>query len=170
MASLDSVTSTFTAGFSIALAKTADISNETCTLSPSWTQSLTIGTGVGNADQCFADERTLAGSANETLDLQSLTTRFGVAVVLTKVKLLAIKVVSTNSDSTITVGASGANAFNAPFGGDDTFAITIRPGGWAIFVCDDSTSYAVSATAKDLKIVNNSATSLTYDIIVVGID
>ena len=170
MASLDTLTSSVGTTFTIAMGKTDDFANQTRSISDSWTNSLTIGTGAGNGDQCFADQRTLAGSANETLDLQSLTTSFGVAVVFTKVKVLAIKVVSTNADSTITVGASGASAFNTPFAGDDTFAVTVRPGGWVLWACDDTTAYAVSGTVKDLKIVNNSSSSLDYKIIIIGID
>lgn len=170
MASLTGLSGTVGASCNMLLSNTADFANATQTIAETFSQAFTVGTGADQVDNFFSDQRTLAGSANETLDLQALTNALGVACVFTKVKALWLEVVSTNADSTITVGASGANAFNAPFGGDDTFAITIRPAGLALFICNDSTGYAVSGTAKDLKIVNNSASSLTYNILIAAVD
>lgn len=170
MASLDGLSGTISAAVNLTPVKTADFANVTQSVQRTFSKTLTVGTGADQADQVFSDQRTLAGTANETLDLQSLTNSLGVAVVFTKVKLLYIEVVSTNSDSTITVGASGSSAFNTPFSGDDTFSIDIGPGGVAMFCRTDSTAYAVSGTVKDLKVLNNSASSLTYNIIIAGVD
>ncbi|MFE3578714.1 hypothetical protein [Streptomyces vinaceus] len=131
---------------------------------------LDSGTGVGKADRIFHDQRTLAASANETLDLAgTLTDNLGVTTVFARVKAIIIQAAAANANNVV-VGANGSADFVGLLNAAGT--ITLRPGMWfaAAASSADATGMAVTATTADMiKIANSGAgTSVTYDIIVIG--
>lgn len=127
------------------------------------------GTGANQARQIFADQRSLARSANEELDLSGvLGNALGEVIAFTAIKTLYIKAASNNA-GTLTVGGAASNAWETwvAAAGD---SLILRPGGILLLVAPDETGYAVTAgTADKLKITNNDSLNLaTYDILLVG--
>lgn len=130
---------------------------------------LTDGLGANQAREMFTDNRALAASASESLDLSGvLLDAFGTAILFTKIKALIIKADPTNVNDVV-VGGAGANAcfsfFNA-----STDKVRVKPGGMMCLVAPDVNGYAVTAATADiLQVANGGAgTGILYDIIVIG--
>ena len=133
----------------------------------SWT--IANGTGANQADIMWHDQRTLAASTSEDLDLSGvLTDSFGVSVALARVKAIIVSAASANG-GLIQVGGASSNQFiNWVANASDI--IQIRAGGFMLLVAPDATAYAVTATTGDLlKIANtDGAAAGTYDIYIIG--
>lgn len=135
--------------------------------------SLANGTGAGQADKFWSDQRTLTASSTEDLDLSgsSLLDPYGAAVVFARVKLVLVSAAAGNTNNVI-VGANVVNGWATMIGptGASGGTVTLRPGAFAAFGCTDATGWAVTAGTGDLLHVANSAggTSVTYDIFIVG--
>ena len=134
------------------------------------TYNLTDGTGADQIKEIFADTRTLSASASENLDLAGvLTDAFGAVITFTKVKAICIKAAAGNTNN-VMVGGHGSAACFSMFNAA-TDKLSIKPGGMALLVAPDSTGFAVTATTADMLTVANSSsgTSVTYDIIIMGV-
>ena len=132
-------------------------------------QALTNGTGANQANAVFSDQRTVAASSNDDLDLAgTLTDAFGATVTFARVKMLLVKAADANTNNVVVGGAS--STFTTPFTGTSP-AVVVRPGGLLVLAASDATSYAVTATSADtLRITNSGAGStVTYDIVVIGV-
>ncbi len=132
---------------------------------------LANGTGADQANQVFSDQRTLAASATENLDLAgALTDAFGGTVAFTKIKALMIKAAAGNTNNVV-VGGAASNGFVSPFGGA-THTVSVPPGGTLLLTAPDATGFAVTAgTADLLKVANGGGgTGVTYDIVLVGVE
>lgn len=132
--------------------------------------SFADGSGANQANQIFTDQRTLAGSTSEELDLSGgLTDVYANVIAFTKIKAIYIKSAATNGGD-LDVGGSATNGFNDWVGavGD---LITIKPGGAFVIVAPDAAGFAVTAATADLlKIANADAGSATYDITIIGVE
>ncbi|MEV0149107.1 MULTISPECIES: hypothetical protein [unclassified Nonomuraea] len=131
--------------------------------------SFADGVGLNQANRIWSDERTLAASANEDLDLAgTLTDPFGVAITLARVKALFVAASAANANNVV-IGAAASNAFVGPFGAA-THTLAVRPGGLLALTAPDATGYAVTAGTGDLLRVANSGagSSVTYQIVVIG--
>ena len=130
------------------------------------------GTGANAAETFFHDERTLASSANEVLDLvdssNALKDAFGVSLELTAVKLLIIHNKSGNGAS-MTVGPPGANGWTTAMAASDL--MTIVDGGTFCIEAPTAGGYAVTAGTGDLFTITNLSGSftLTYSITIIGL-
>jgi len=127
------------------------------------------GTAAGQADRLFSDERTLAASATEDLDVAGvLLDRFGAAITFARIRAMIFHGLATNTNNVI-VGGASATQFVSWCGGA-AHTITVRPGGTVAFIAPDTTAYAVTATTADLLKVANSAggTEVKYQIILIG--
>jgi hypothetical protein len=137
----------------------------------------TQGTGPNQADIVWHDERTLAGTTSENLDLTALTDAFGGAINLTKAKALIV-VANPANNGDLQVGGGHPNGFVAFAGVNSdytpgTFEVPyaiVKPGGMLVLVAPDANGYTVDSTHKILKVNNAGAGSGVYDIIVVGIE
>ncbi|WP_242890267.1 hypothetical protein [Actinomadura litoris] len=130
---------------------------------------LANGTGANQADRLFADRRTLAASASESLDLAgSLVDTLGATITFARVRALLVEASSGNTNNVV-VGGAASNAFASMFG-DATDKLVVRPGGAILLLAPGATGYAVTATTGDLLQVANSGgtTSVTYDITIIG--
>jgi hypothetical protein len=132
--------------------------------------SLSDGTGTGQANTLFYDERTLLASTSEDLDLTgTLLDTFGVAVTNARIKALYIKALKTNTNNVV-VGAAATNTWVTLL--NSTGTITLRPGVQIMAACDevDATGYLVTAATGDLlKIANSAAgSSVVYQIALIG--
>lgn len=133
------------------------------------TLDLADGTGLNQASVMFSDQRTLAASASEELDLSgSLADVLGVSLVLTKIKALVIKAAPGNTNDVV-VGGAASNGCATMFG-DPTDKINVKPGGMLVLTAPTVAGYAVTAGTGDLLKVANSGgtTGVTYDIIILG--
>jgi hypothetical protein len=127
------------------------------------------GAGANQANRLWADQRTLAASATEDLDLAGvLTDAFGVAITFARVKALIVAAALGNANNVV-IGGAASNQFVGPFGAA-THTLAVRPGGLLALFAPDATGYAVTAGTGDLlKVANSGAgTPVTYQIVVVG--
>jgi hypothetical protein len=129
---------------------------------------LASGTGADQADRVFSDERTLAGSASEDLDLAgSLVDALGTTITFARIKAIYIENLATGANQVI-VGAAASNAFTGPFGAS-THTVAVRAGGLLAMICRDATGWAVTAGTGDLlKIANSTSGSIQYRIVIIG--
>lgn len=152
------------------LTSTNDLGNAAQPLNYNKVLSLADGTGANQARQLFSDQRALAASASENLDLAgSLTDAFGNLLALTKVKALVIIASAANTNDVLVGGHATAAA--SSFFGDATDVVKVKPGGMFVLTAPDANGYAITATTADLlKIANSGAgTGVTYDIILIGV-
>jgi len=135
---------------------------------------LASGTAAGQADRLFYDERQLAASATEDLDLVgSLVDDFGAVFSPARIKMLWIKAASLTlpaNTNNVIVGAAAATQWAALLG--TTGTVTLRPGAQFLAAAGDAdaTGYVCAAGATDLlKIANSGAGSVVnYQIVVIG--
>lgn len=131
---------------------------------------LTDGTGANQAKSVWADERTLAASADEDIDLAGgVNDIFGSAITFTKIKALIVVAAAGNTNDVV-IGGAEATALASIFGAT-TDTLKVKPGGMVALVAPDANGYAVGAGTADLLKVANSGggTGVTYTIIVVGV-
>jgi len=129
--------------------------------------TLTDGTTTGKADKVWSDERTLALSTSEDIDLAgALLDPYGATITFATVKALMVKAAPGNTNNVV-VGAKGAGGWVGPFLAN-TCSLAIEPG-QAVLITS-KVGWAVGAGATDLlKITNGGAgTPVTYQIILVG--
>lgn len=136
----------------------------------SYTKQIDLASGVGanQADKLWHDQRTLAASATEDLDLAGvLVDAFGATFTLARVKGLIVAAAPGNTNNVL-IGNATANAWSTLLGA--TGVATIRPGGLLAVFAPDATAYAVTAGTGDLlKVANSGAgTGVTYDIVIIG--
>jgi hypothetical protein len=126
------------------------------------------GTANGQADTIFADQRTLAASASESLDLAgALTDPLGGAAVFAEVAAIEIRAAAGNTNNVV-VGGAASNAFVGPFGAADN-TIAVPPGG-VLVLSHPGAGWPVTAGTGDLlQIANSGAGSpVTYDVVIIG--
>lgn len=132
------------------------------------TTSLGSGTGDSLADQLFTDQRTIAASGTEDLDLAGgLTDAFGATLTFAKIKTIMIKADPGNTNN-VTVKPATTNGFLGPFNAAaDT--LSIPPAG-SVLLQAPASGWVVTADTGDLLTIANSSsgTGVTYDIILVG--
>lgn len=156
-------------GVTAALSAALDLVTASAPLDLDVAVQLDNGTGADQADRIFSDERTLAASANEDLDLAGvLTDALGATFTLARVRAILVIALATNTNNVV-IGGAASNAFVGPFGAA-THTVSVRPGGQALFVNRDATGWPVTAgTADLLRIANSGAgSSVTYRIVIIG--
>lgn len=128
------------------------------------------GVGLNQADQIFHDQRTLAPSGTEDLDLAAaLVDVFGNTLTFSAIKGIIVFAAVANTNI-VQVKPAAANGFlewvNAA-----TDQINVKPGGVFCLFDPGAAGYAVVAGTGDLLSFTNSAagTSVTYDVVLMGI-
>lgn len=151
--------------------KDLDLSDPVDRFSLVMEEAFAAGSGSGQVNKAFRDNRTLAGGANEELDLAGgLTDAFGATLTFTKIKVLAIR---NNADSALSVGGAAANGFSA-WAGDPTDIVKLAAAGadgspFALLICDPAGVAVTAGTGDLLKIALAAGTGGTYDIIILGV-
>jgi hypothetical protein len=129
---------------------------------------LTNGTGTNQANTVWSDQRTIAASTTEDLDLAGggLTDAFGVAFAPVKLKALIVCASSGNTNNVVLGGDANA----VPILSAAATTVTIQPKGCFVLTAPATAGIAVTAGTGDILQVANSGagTSVTYDIIVIG--
>lgn len=131
--------------------------------------NLATGTGAGQADKIWHDERTLTASATENLDLAgTLVDAFGATLTFARIKGLIVYASPANTNNVL-VGGAASNGF-INWVSDTTDVVVVRPGGLFCLFAPDATAYAVTATTGDLLKMTNSGgtTGVTYDAVIIG--
>jgi hypothetical protein len=151
------------------LTSALDLSTISSPLSIPQQYSLASGTGANQADKVWSDQRTLAASATENLDLAGvLTDAFGATLTFVKVKALLIRAATGNTNDVLVGGHASAAFVN--WVSDPTDVVVVKPGGLFLLVAPNAAGYGVTATTADLLKITNSAgtTGVTYDIAILG--
>jgi hypothetical protein len=127
---------------------------------------LSDGIGTNQADRVFSDNRTVAASTNDDLDLAGvLTDPFGVVVTFAKIKAIVIRSAAANTTN-LTVG-NGATPFVGPFGAA-AHTLQLQPGGEIRLIAPQTGWTVTGATADILRIANAAGASAVYDVDIVG--
>jgi hypothetical protein len=136
-------------------------------LSQKATIDLANGTGAGQADVIWSDQRTLTTGASEDLDFAggALTDAFGAAVAPARIKVVYLYAASGNTTNlTIAGDANGVPLFDDP-----TDTVTLKPSGVLLLADPGGTGYVVTADTGDiLQVTNGAGASATYDIVIIG--
>lgn len=129
---------------------------------------LSSGTGAGQADILFMDERTVGASTNDDVDLAgALSDAFGATI--TAAEVVAVFIINAPRSGTANVSDLTIGNAAAPFEGFLSSAGTIgpiKPGGVFLLAAGDAAGIGtVTATSADiLRIANGSGGSATYQI------
>lgn len=144
-----------------------DLVTASVPLSKDYVNRLATGVASGQADKIFHDQRTLAASGTENLDLAgSLVDAFGATITFVKLKAIIVKAASTNVNNVnvIREGTNGAPLFLALADG-----IPVLPDGIFAWVAPGAGITVTAGTGDLLTFTNSGAgTSVTYDIVLVG--
>lgn len=164
---MDSLSGSVKTQFNMNATKTRDLGVISWPVNFTETLSLTSGIGANQVNEMFDDDRTLAGGANEELDLSgTLLNAFGDTIAFVGVKLLYIK--NNSATETLTVGGAAATAWE-PWAGAAGDAVKIPPGGFILWTNPSAAGWAVAAGVTDkLKILNSGGASTTYRIVILG--
>lgn len=137
-------------------------------------RTLTLAAGTGavadTADRGWSDQRTIAASGNDDLDLAGvLTDPVGAAITFARIRLLYIEADAANTNNLLVGPGAATNPWNTWISGT-TPTVTVRPGGLLLLAARDATGYTVTAGTGDILRITNSAggTSVTYNIAIVG--
>jgi hypothetical protein len=145
-----------------------DLSTPVDTLSKRTKIELDNGTSSSQADLSFHDQRTLAASGTEDLDLAgSLAGPFGASQVFVELRAILISASSANTNN-VRVTRPAANGVPLFLAASD--GIDIPPGGVFLWSCPADGKVSVTAGTGDLITITNSSsgTSVTYDVVLVG--
>jgi len=129
--------------------------------------SLADGTGANQADRVFTDQRTLAASGTEDLDLAGvLIDAFGQAITFAKIKAVIIKAADGNTND-VNVSRPASNGVPLFLAAGD--GIPVKPGGVLAWFCP-GTGVTVTGATGDLLTITNSAggTGVTYQVVIIG--
>jgi len=152
-----------TSNYSLAL----DLATKTSNLLRSYSVDLASGTAAAQADMVFHDQRTLAASATEDLDVAGvlIDPLTGAAQTYARIKLLMIiaAAANTNNVQVQRATANGLAIFMAALDG-----VEVKPNG-CLLIFSPGTGYVCGA-GTDLLTITNSAgtTGVTYDVIIIG--
>jgi hypothetical protein len=144
-----------------------DLVSATAPLSLPYRKQLTNGILANQANLVWSDQRTIAASGNDDIDLGALTDPFGGAVVFARIKTMIVRAAATNVNNVVVGGAS--NTFGTWVTGTSP-AVLVRPDGLLLLSVADATAYVVTADTGDTLRVSNSSSgsSVVYDIVLIG--
>jgi hypothetical protein len=162
------VSGSITVGVDLRLVGAGDLGNPSAPVRVSKSISIASGTAaLGQADVLWADERTLAASATENLDLAGvLAGLIGGTVTVAEITAIYIEANAANTNDVAFLGAA-SNGFNGPLSGT-TPKLTLGPSDFAMIT--NQKGWAVTAGTGDIVLVANTAggTSVTYKVILLG--
>lgn len=130
--------------------------------------ALTDGAGANQADRIWHDQRTLAASATEDIDLAGvLLDIYGQAVNFARIKALLVlpSAANLNNLNVSRPAANGVPLFLAVSDG-----IVLHPGGVFLWAAPSAAGVVVTAGTGDLLTITNAAgvNSVTYDVVILG--
>lgn len=153
------------------LTSSLDFTTVSAPVSRMYQKIFTDGTSADQANRLWHDQRTLAASATEDLDLAGvLTDPFGAVITFARIKGLIVAAAAANTNNVIVGNGGGAVNTFAAWVGAAAHTVTVRPGGVLCLFAPDATAYTVTAGSGDLLRVGNSGagSTVTYDVILIG--
>lgn len=131
-------------------------------------QAYDTGTGVDQANGAFGDQRAVAGSATDSLDLAgALAGSLGGNLTFTAIKEILVYALPTNTTNLL-VGKAVTNAFVGPFGAG-AVGISVAPGGLVHLRNPTAAGWAVTvATGDILAVENTGGTAANFLVILIG--
>lgn len=156
------------------LANAFDLDSVVSALDKSFSIAFSNGSGAYQANNRWADERTLLTATNENLDFAggSLSNSLGGALTFTEIKLIIFYGPTTNTGNlTVSSPAATGVPFIAATGGTTpTPKFTLVPGGLFIFGNPSDAGIIVTAGTGDIiNIDNATGASQVYQVIVFGV-
>lgn len=145
-----------------------DLSTPSDAISRDYTKTFANGTGANQANMWWHDQRTLAASATENLDLAGvLTSVFGTTITLTSLKGLFVFAAAANTNN-VQVTQPATNGVPWLMAAGD--GIALKPGAWVAWFDPGANGVIVTAATGDLITFTNSAggTGVTYDVFLLG--
>lgn len=139
------------------------------------------GTSASQAERMWSSKaRAIDGGADETIDIYDLGSlnigtgagldALGEAITFSGIKGIYIENISGSAGSLI-VGNDGTTAaWNSLFSASDTASITLAPGAVFCYMNPTAAGLAVTDTSNHLLKMAASGGSLTYNIVLIGID
>lgn len=130
-----------------------------------WT--ITSGTAAGSADRLWADTRTVATGATDTIDLYgTLTNAFAQVVTFVKCRAIVVFAAAANT-TTLQVARPAANGALL-FAAVSDALCALSAGGFFCWA-DPAAGFTVTDTTGDLlSIINSAGASASYEIAIVG--
>lgn len=125
------------------------------------------GTGENQANALFHDQRS-TDDTGETLDVYasgSLKDAFGDLLTMEALKLMYIK----NTHATLTLEVFGGVANDVDVLADTSDILEIPPGGIFLWLCPTAAGIDTT-TDKNIKLAAKAAGTITYDIVLMGLD
>jgi hypothetical protein len=128
--------------------------------------TLDDGTAANQAQEFWHDRRSVAGGANDDLDLNnaSLTNAYGQTVAMTRAVWFLLRLTSPATGVRLVIGNAPTNTWTAWFGAaahtEEVRDIT--------FHVNQIDAWTISGTNKVLRINNPTGSAIQYDIIVIG--
>lgn len=147
----------------------SDIGTSSHTINQNYKTTFTSGTGANQANQMWADTRTIAASGADDLDLAGgITNALGTTITFTSIKGIIVSAAAANTND-VQIGGDATAALAELFAHSSDI-INVKPGGTFAIVNPNANGYAVTATTADILQITNSSsgTGVTYDIIIVG--
>jgi len=127
----------------------------------------TFGTGANQANLLWHDSRS-TDATGETINVYDDGTEvnaFGTALTMEAIKLLYIK----NTHASLTLEVFGGNSADIAVCADPTDIVEIPPGGFFLWVCPTAAGIATT-TNKNLKFATKTAGTITFDVVLLGLD
>lgn len=165
---MSSLSMTFALTLAAQLTKSLDLSTPLDSVSYKKQLALASGVGANQGDMLWHDQRTIAASGTDSLDLAGvLTDAFGQTQTFARIKgiIVAAAAGNTNNVNVTRDATNGVPLFLAASDG-----IPVRPGGLFAWMAPDAVAVAVTPGTGDLLVIANSGagTSVTYDVIIIG--
>lgn len=166
---MTALTATLRASIAATLTNSNDMGVPTHEFTEAFSLLLENGTSANQANNCFSDERTLAASSSESLDLAGgLTNGLGQTLTFTATKAILVIASAANTNDVI-IGGAGSNTFTGPFE-HSSDKLGLKPGGMVMLVNPSAAGWAVPAGTGDILQMANSGSgsSVTYRIVIIG--
>lgn len=163
-----SLSATVKASISADHLRSIDLAGATSNLQRALALAFTDGVGANQVDLIFHDQRTLAASASEDIDLNGvLTDIYGQSVNFARIKAVLVlpAVANLNNINISRPASNGVPLFLAASDG-----IVVHPGGIFLWAVPSAAGVAVTAGTGDLLTITNAAgtNSVVYDIVILG--
>lgn len=153
-----------------AMTQTTDLSSAADVLTRDYTMTYANGTGASQANMWWHDQRSLAGSATEDLDLAgSLTSVFGTTITLTSLKgIFVYAAAANNASNNLNVTRPASNGITWLLAAGD--GISLKPGAMIAWFDPSANGATVTAGSADLITFTNSAgtNTIVYDVFILG--
>lgn len=147
---------------------TLDLGSRAASVSIDKALPFSHGTTASKADLMWSDERTLAASTAEDLDLAgTLSDAFGVTITAAELVAVYIEAASTNTNDVVVGAATQA----VPLFGGTNGTIAVKPGGMFMIAAPGAAGQATigAGSTDDLQIANGgSGSAVTYKVFILA--